>query len=148
MTFIHTQVEAARSGAAPDLICRLPSGWLMMCQMQFLRGYCIQLPDPVVGSLNDLLPAARVAYLSDMALIGDALMEVTGAYRINYGIMGNSDPALHSHIVPRYLDEPEHLLHGLPWSYPKAQLDGVLFERERDLELMQQIAKAIRSRTG
>jgi diadenosine tetraphosphate (Ap4A) HIT family hydrolase len=51
-----------------------------------------------------------------MTLIGDALLEVTGVFRINYGIMGNSDPCLHTHIVPRYLTEPEKFRQGLPWS--------------------------------
>ncbi len=75
--------------------------------MQYLRGYCILLPDPVVPSLNDLMQPQRTTYLFDMALVGDALMDVTGAYRINYAILGNSDQVLHAHIVPRYLSEPD-----------------------------------------
>lgn len=39
--------------------------------------------------------------------MGDALIAVTDAYRINYETLGNSEPALHTHIIPRYLDEPE-----------------------------------------
>ena len=54
-----------------------------------------------------------------MSTIGDALLEVTDAFRINYAIMGNSDPALHAHIVPRYMSEPEHIRKHLPWSYPQ-----------------------------
>ena len=40
---------------------------------------------------------------------GDALLEVTGALRINYETWGNSEPALHTHIMPRYRDEPEEV---------------------------------------
>ena len=50
-----------------------------------------------------------------MALVGDALLEVTGAYRINYAILGNTDPALHAHIVPRFLTEPDEYRKGPPW---------------------------------
>jgi len=46
----------------------------------------------------------------------DALLEVTGAYRINYGIMGNSAPFLLTDIVLRYLTEPEKFREGLPCS--------------------------------
>ncbi|HQN43427.1 MAG TPA: hypothetical protein PLA25_04795, partial [Anaerolineaceae bacterium] len=74
------------------------------------------------------------------------LGEVTGAYRINYAIMGNSEPVLHAHIVPRYLSEPEELLHGLPWSYPQAQMDAVGFDPVRDQALMQKLAQAIQKR--
>jgi len=57
-----------------------------LCDMQFLRGYIFHLADPVVASLNELDLEKRSIFLEDMARIGDALKEVTGAYRINYFI--------------------------------------------------------------
>ncbi|HZU87575.1 MAG TPA: hypothetical protein VFF78_08855, partial [Anaerolineaceae bacterium] len=112
-------VELARSGRHPGLVCKMDSGWLVLADMQYLRGYCILMADPVVTSINDLSIEKRAEFLLDMALIGDELMKVTGAYRINYAIMGNSDPFLHAHIVPRNCDEPEEYLHNQPWSYPE-----------------------------
>jgi diadenosine tetraphosphate (Ap4A) HIT family hydrolase len=114
--------------------------------MQFLSGYSILLPDPVVSSLNDLDRAKRAEYLCDMATVGDALMEVTGAYRINYAIAGNTDPYLHAHIVPRYLTEPENLRYGLPWSHPQEEIDSIPFNYGRDKPLMQQLCQAILKR--
>jgi diadenosine tetraphosphate (Ap4A) HIT family hydrolase len=142
----YQQVAAARNGSEPALVCQVPSGWVVLCTMQFLQGYSILLPDPVVPSLNSLNRQQRVEFLTDMALVGDALLEVTGAYRINYAIMGNTDPVLHAHIVPRYLDEPEEQRQGLPWSYTQDVLDADLFDRDRDRELIQQLAQAIRKR--
>jgi len=144
---IVEQVEAARSGREPALICQVSSGWVVLCRMQYLRGYCILLPDPVVPSLNDLSQQQRASYLCDMSLVGDALLEVTGAYRINYAILGNSDPVLHSHIVPRYIDEPEVLRLNGPWSYPQETKDSQLFNYERDCELMCLLREAISRRT-
>ena len=144
---IHKQVEAARAGVEPALICQTSSGWVVLCNSwQFLRGYCIQMPDPVVSSLNDLTSQARAAYLGDMAIIGDALLEVTGAYRINYAIMGNSDQVLHSHIVPRYLTEPDELRMSNPWTYPPEIMDSMPFDLDRDRDLILQIKAAIRKR--
>ena len=34
---------------------------------------------------------------------------MTGAYRINYAVMGNLYPVLYARIVPRYLSESEEL---------------------------------------
>ena len=143
---IHKQVEAARAGIEPALICQIPSGWVVLCNMQFLRGYCIQMSDPVVPSLNDLSQQARRTYLNDMAMIGDALLEITGAYRINYAIMGNSDQVLHSHIVPRYLNEPDRFRENTPWSYPQETTDARLFDYDRDKDLMLQIKNTIKKR--
>jgi diadenosine tetraphosphate (Ap4A) HIT family hydrolase len=81
-----------------------------------------------------------------MAMVGDALMESTGAYRINYVIAGNSDPYLHAHIIPRYMTEPEELRKGLPWSHPRAEKESMLFDPERDKPLMQQLRQAIEKR--
>jgi len=146
MSMIHDRVEAARSGMNPAVICQMASGWVVLSDLQYLRGYSILLPDPVVDSLNALGPEGRSGYLGDMALVGDALLEVTGAFRINYAVLGNSDPALHAHIIPRYLSEPDELRRGLPWSYSQEAMHAVPFEPERDRALMEQIARAIQRR--
>ena len=131
---------------ADQLIYRLPSGWVFLCGMQFLSGYCILHADPEVPSLNDLPPDMRQIFLTDMALVGDAILAVTGAERINYALMGNSDPVLHAHIVPRYAWEPEELRKGLPWSHPNAYDASTAFNPDRDRELMDALQQAILAR--
>jgi diadenosine tetraphosphate (Ap4A) HIT family hydrolase len=86
-------------------------------ERQVLPGYCLLLPDPVVPTLNALEGAARAAFLADMAALGDAVLAVTRAVRINYAIFGNLDPALHAHVIPRYHDEPDGLRTAQPWAY-------------------------------
>lgn len=103
---IAQRVAAARSGTNPYVIARLASGWLVIGDVQPLPGYCLLLADPVVESLNALGEAGRAQYLLDTARIGDALLAATDAVRINYETWGNSEPALHTHIMPRYADEP------------------------------------------
>ena len=145
-TLIHRCVDAARAGTNPTVICRVPSGWIVLGDSQFLRGYSLLLPDPVVADLNTLDTQRRVAFLLDMTLLGDALLEVTGAYRINYEILGNLDPALHAHVFPRYLAEPEAFRTGPPTHYDKSHRDATPFDYERDKGLMQRIATAVQRR--
>ena len=145
-TLIHQRVAAARAGENPTVICRMPSGWAVLRDVQFLRGYSLLLPDPVVPDLNALDRHHRAQYLLDMATIGDALLEVTGAFRINYEILGNLDPALHAHIIPRYLSEPEDLRQGPAFFYDKDFRNSIKFDYERDKELIQQLAAAIQAR--
>jgi diadenosine tetraphosphate (Ap4A) HIT family hydrolase len=117
-----------------------------LSDVQFLRGYSILLSDPVVPDLNALDKAKRTEYLLDMTILGDALLEVTGAYRINYEILGNTDPVLHAHVLPRYMSEPEELRKGPAWFYDRAYMNSMRFDYERDKKLMQQIAEAVRQR--
>jgi len=110
-------VDAAREGRNPRVITRLYSGWAVFGERQFVRGYALLLPDPVVPSLNAVGAQERTAFLLDMARLGDALLKVTRAVRINYAIFGNVDPALHAHVVPRYAEEPEAMRLAHPWAY-------------------------------
>ena len=115
MALIQERVAQARAGTNPKVLCRMTSGWAVMGDVQFLPGYCLLLADPVVASLNDLSADERIRFLSEMTLIGDALLEVTGASRINYEILGNAEPELHAHIFPRFRDEPDHLIRRPAW---------------------------------
>lgn len=85
-TAIHEQVLAARAGREPRVVARLFSGWVLFGARQFVRGYVLLLPDPVVPNLNALGARERIAFLSDMSRLGDALLKVTDAARINYAI--------------------------------------------------------------
>jgi diadenosine tetraphosphate (Ap4A) HIT family hydrolase len=116
-TAIHRRVAALQRGQDPTLIARLPSGWAVFGEQQFLRGYALLLPDPVVPDLNALRDAERRQFLLDMAALGDALLAETGALRINYAMFGNQEPALHAHVIPRYRDEQPNLAMAQPWAY-------------------------------
>lgn len=65
------------------------------------------LSNPVVTDLNSLNEFGRTQYSLDMIRVGDALLKITNAYRINYETWGNLERALHTHIMPRYLSEPD-----------------------------------------
>lgn len=116
-TLIHKRVEEARAGENPKVIARMRSGWAVMGDVQFVKGYSLLLPDPVVPDLNALQGQQRQQYLSDLVSLGDVLLKVTGALRINYEILGNLEPALHAHLFPRYPHEPENLRLKPVWFY-------------------------------
>jgi diadenosine tetraphosphate (Ap4A) HIT family hydrolase len=140
-TAIHAQVSAAREGRDPRVIARLFSGWAVFGERQFVRGYALLLPDPVVPNLNALGARERIAFLSDMSRLGDALLKVTGALRVNYAIFGNQDPALHAHVIPRYLDEPEALRTQQPWAYDWSAAPA--FERGAAQELADSLLREL-----
>ncbi len=143
-TLIHQRVEMARQGKNPAVICRMPSGWAVLGDHQITPGYTILLSDPVVQDLNALSLEDRVIYLRDMSIIGDALLDVTGAELINYETLGNTERALHTHIVPRYADEPDEQRRRPIWLSDSSQAPK--FDPACDKELMDSIAQAIQIR--
>mgnify|MGYP001468946909 CR=1 FL=1 len=88
ITAIHRAVDAARAGQSARVIARMPSGWAVMGEAQFLPGYCLLLPDPVVSNINDLDEAGRTRFLLDMARLGDAVISAFHPRRVNYEMLG------------------------------------------------------------
>ena len=144
MTAIHRRVAALQGGNDPTCIARVPSGWAVLGEQQFLRGYALLLPDPVVGTLNELQGAARRQFLDDMAHLGDAVLAVTGALRINYAMFGNVEPALHAHVVPRYTTEVATLATAHPWAYDWSAAPR--FDAQADATLLQALRAQLAQR--
>jgi len=143
-TLIHERVASARVGKNPTVIARLESGWAVLGDAQFPLGYCLLLPDPVVPSINDLTGATRSRFLLDMVALGDALLRVTSAYRINYEIQGNTDRALHAHVFARYADEDPAHVGGPVWMYDRTRRGAAPFDPEVHGPLQRAVASALR----
>jgi diadenosine tetraphosphate (Ap4A) HIT family hydrolase len=138
-TVVHEWVDACRRGdpaMLEQIVARLRSGWAIMGSRQVLRGYCLLLPDPVVPHLNALDRDSRTQFLADFGSLGEAVLQATGALRINYAIFGNAQPALHAHVHPRYADEPAAMRTENPWAYDWQQapaFDATVHAPIRDL---------------
>ncbi|HMN97192.1 MAG TPA: hypothetical protein PKC43_12275 [Phycisphaerales bacterium] len=141
-TAIHRQVERLRHGEDPTVVARTGAGWVVLGSPQVARGYCLLLPDPVVPRLNDLDQHARQRFLLEMATLGDAILAVTGAARINYEILGNLEPALHAHVFPRSEDEPDSVRTRPIWFHDWSA--APTFDRHRDAALIEALAAELR----
>lgn len=119
------RIGSAHRGANPTVLRRLQAGFAVIGDVQFLPGYSVLLADdPAVRRLSDLPRSRRLAFLSDMDRLGEAVERACGRLdqafrRINLEILGNTDPFLHAHVWPRYDWEPAELLGGPVWLYPR-----------------------------
>jgi diadenosine tetraphosphate (Ap4A) HIT family hydrolase len=121
----HDRVGAAVRGENPTVLGRLPGGFAVIGDVQWLPGYCVLLTDdPTIDRLSDLLRDKRVEFLTSMERLGEAVEVAATAMdpafrRVNLEILGNTDAYLHAHVWPRYEWEPPDLV-GVPvWSYPR-----------------------------
>ncbi len=142
-TLIHQWVKDCRAANNPRTIARVNSGWVVLGVSQFLRGYCLILPDPVVDDLNQLNASQRKTLLYEMSVVGDGLLEITGALRINYEILGNLEPALHVHMFPRFDSEAEELKTKPVWFYDWDAAPQ--FDSERDKQLMSKLNQYLKT---
>lgn len=143
-TAIHRMINDARVGRNPRVISRMASGWAVLGERQIMQGYSLLLPDPVVPHLNALSLAERIQFLRDMSILGDAVLQVTKAVRINYEMLGNLEPALHAHVIPRYGNaEPPALCTRPIWFYDWEQ--APFFDATRDGDLIRKIEACLKS---
>ena len=118
------RIGSALRGENPTVLRRMPGGFAVIGDVQWLPGYCVLLSDdPSATRLSDLEPNQRTAYLDSMARLAEAV-EVACAQadpafrRVNVEILGNADDFLHTHVWPRYSWEPEDLVWRPVWLYP------------------------------
>jgi diadenosine tetraphosphate (Ap4A) HIT family hydrolase len=90
--------QAGVSGARPD-------GYLQRAAVQ--RGYTIVIwRGRHVAEPTDLDPEEAAGYWLEVLEVARALRERYRPLKMNYETLGNSLPHLHTHLVPRYLEDP------------------------------------------
>lgn len=120
------RVGSALAGRNPTVLSRLPGGFAVIGDVQFLPGYSVLITDrPGVDRLSDLPRQERLRFLSSMDLLGEAVEQVCAARdaafrRVNLEILGNTDAFLHAHVWPRYDWEGAELVTRPVWLHPRA----------------------------
>src|SRR3954468_19021404 len=64
---------------------------------------------------TELSDAEAALYGREVLGVGRALPEAFAPIKLNYDVLGNTVPHLHTHIVPRYADDPRP---GWPFPFP------------------------------
>lgn len=119
------RIGCALRGENPTVLRRLSAGFAVIGDVQFLPGYSVLLvDDPEVERLSDLPRDKRLAFLSDMDQLGEAVERASrhldAAFRrVNLEILGNTDGFLHAHVWPRFEWEPADLVRVPVWLYPR-----------------------------
>ena len=72
-----------------------------------LPGYCVVVwRHGHVAEPTDLDPRQACGYWADVLAVGRAVRAHFDPVKVNYMTLGNTVPHLHTHVVPRYRDDP------------------------------------------
>ncbi|WP_432157558.1 MULTISPECIES: HIT family protein [unclassified Streptomyces] len=119
------RIGSALRGDNPTVLRRLEAGFAVIGDVQFLPGYSLLLvDDPAVRRLSELPRSRRLAFLSGMDRLGEAVERACARLdpafrRVNLEILGNTEPFLHAHVWPRFDWEPPDLVGRPVWLYPR-----------------------------
>ncbi|WP_405672788.1 HIT family protein [Streptomyces canus] len=101
--------------------------WHPVCDLEFATlalysdarfpGRCILALNRHADYLEELDSSELQGFMDAVNQASRAIREVTGCMRVNVAILGNRDPHVHAHLIPRYGTDP--LPNDAPWSDPR-----------------------------
>ncbi len=104
---ICARIQDIQNGNHPGFIAELPTGYAVLGDSQFFRGYTLFLCKTPAPDLEDLPRELRFQFLREMALVSEAVSSVLQPHKMNVESLGNLVPHLHFHLFPRFLEEKE-----------------------------------------
>lgn len=104
---ICARIEDIEAGNHSGFLAELPSGYAVLGDSQFFRGYTLFLCKIPAPDLEDLPRDFKLQFLRDMALVSEAVSSVVEPHKMNVESLGNMVPHLHFHLFPRFLTEAE-----------------------------------------
>ena len=133
---ICERIAQCRGGAHPGLIAETETGYAVLGDSQYFRGYSLLLCKTPATELHELPPEVRDRYLREMATLAEAVHNVVRPHKLNYECLGNQAHHLHWHVFPRTLDEPEPLKPVWVAMPPPEEAGRYALDPERDAPLI------------
>jgi diadenosine tetraphosphate (Ap4A) HIT family hydrolase len=128
---ICAMIDRIKAGTFNDFIAELKSCYVILGDQQFYRGYCVLLAKIHATELY-LMPDDDACLLFDeMRLTAEAIAEVVKPWKMNYECLGNSEPHVHWHLLPRDVNESAAMKRGPIWLRPESERKVMLDENDR-----------------
>jgi diadenosine tetraphosphate (Ap4A) HIT family hydrolase len=136
-------IEKVRAGAFPDFLAELPHSFVILGDRQFYRGYCVLLAKHHAAELHMMPPDEVQALFRETVAVGAAIASAVKPVKLNHECLGNLEPHVHWHVIPRYVDDP--MRHAPVWVRAEAETKIAPDESDRR-ELIAQLRAEIARR--
>lgn len=103
---ICERIAAIQAGTNPHLVAELDTGYVVLGDFQFFRGYTLFLGKRHVSELHELPLQEKERFLIEMSLVAESVYRCFRPRKLNYECLGNAEPHLHWHLFPRHEDDP------------------------------------------
>lgn len=99
--FICNRIDMIKNGTNPYFVTELKTGYVVLGDYQYFKGYTIFICKEHVTELHLLEKEFRLKYLEEMSIVAEAVYHVFKPQKLNYELLGNGDSHMHWHIFPR-----------------------------------------------
>jgi diadenosine tetraphosphate (Ap4A) HIT family hydrolase len=124
-------IDRIKANNFDDFIAELKGSYVILGDQQFYRGYSVLLAKVHATELY-LMPADAAHLLFDeVRLAAEAIAKVVQPWKMNYECLGNSEPHVHWHLLPRFAHEADELRRGPIWLRPESERKVRLDQNDR-----------------
>lgn len=103
---ICERIDLIRKGENPFFVAETKTGFVVLGDYQFFRGYTIFLSKEHKRELHELNPETRKVFVWEMSEVAAAVIRAFNPTKLNYELLGNTDEHMHWHLFPRHRDDP------------------------------------------
>ena len=114
---ICSRIEDIKQNRNPHFVIELETGYVVIGDNQFFKGYTLFLCKQHKNELHELDPKFKNKFLQEMSTVAEAVYKTFKPKKLNYELLGNTDNHMHWHIFPRHNNDP--LPERTVWNIPK-----------------------------
>jgi diadenosine tetraphosphate (Ap4A) HIT family hydrolase len=100
--FICKRIAMIQHNANPYFVKELSTGYVVLADSQYFRGYTLFLAKAHVTELYLMSPDTKLQFMLEMSWVAEACANVFHADKMNVEMLGNGDSHAHWHIFPRH----------------------------------------------
>ncbi len=141
---ICERIDFIKKGTNPYFVKELETGYVVIGDHQFYRGYTLLLCKIHANELHELDTLFRQKFLEEMSVVAEAVFRAFRPMKLNYELLGNTDQHLHWHIFPRYENDPDPKRPIWLTGKDIRQAEGVKPNREELDDLKKQLSRCLR----
>jgi diadenosine tetraphosphate (Ap4A) HIT family hydrolase len=104
---ICERIEMIQDNKNSFFVRELKTGYVVIGDHQFFRGYTLFLCKQHKKELHELDPVFRKEFLWEMSEVASAVFRAFNPRKLNYELLGNVDQHMHWHLFPRYDNDPQ-----------------------------------------
>ncbi|KXT76251.1 Hit Family Protein [Streptococcus sp. DD10] len=113
MCLICQRIESIKAGENPYFVKELETGYVVIGDHQYFKGYTLFLAKEHVTELHHMETSVKLRFLEEMSLVQEAVAKAFKSEKMNIELLGNGDAHAHWHLFPRQTgDMKDHGLNG------------------------------------
>ena len=101
MCLICERIELIKQGKNPHFVKELETGYVVIGDGQYFKGYTLFLAKEHVTELHQMEYETKIKFLEEMSIVQEAVAKAFRAEKMNIELLGNGDAHVHWHLFPR-----------------------------------------------